>query len=49
VDFHIKFAEDGALPMPPKDQEQKEAGGHTNERSRAHEAGYVVQAPVRFY
>jgi hypothetical protein len=39
----------GALPMPPKDQKQKNASGHTSNRSHAHEAGYISQVPVHLY
>jgi hypothetical protein len=39
----------GALPIPPKDQQQKETSDHTDESSRAHEPGYIVQASVHLY
>jgi hypothetical protein len=39
----------GALPMPPKDQKQKNTSGHTSNRSHAHEAGYISQVPVHLY
>jgi hypothetical protein len=39
----------GALPMPPKDQKQKNASSHTSNRSHAHEAGYISQVPVHLY
>ncbi len=38
-----------ALPIPPKDQKQKNASNRIDNNRHAHEPGYIVQAPVHLY
>src|SRR5262249_50858576 len=39
----------GALPIPPKDQKQKNASNHTDKTTHAHEPRYILRAPVHLY